>query len=369
MRHRFLGSDPIRDAALGRLVFLVSPKGEEIGFEIRSLQEFMAAKALMSGTDEEIGKRLEAIAPYSFWRNVFLFASGKCARDRPYLTKQIVGICQTLNTDADNQAAVLTLLGSHLALDLLEDDTFRHHKKTVRVLTDIALNLLKLPPGEVHGRLASVCRPMSGLDDQFSAAIVQRLGMEDQGFRMAAWTVLVFITESGQGWAEGIVKDHWPSDISSQADLLEYSPFLFYGLQSGWIASKVVELIPHIGLTRIPPLREEMAGSPLPKWLTCVMRLHHGPGKYRRHLFGLRGKRVRWPVSILSSCQMMGSANGLTFWKCPIRVPFGRLRLRVPDSLRVHRRIHLPVNSRGWTVLAGVVRRAVGCHLNWCPGL
>ena len=283
-------SRQIRDAALGRLVFLVSPKGEEIGFEIRSLQEFMAAKALMSGTDEEIGKRLEAIAPYSFWRNVFLFASGKCARDRPYLTKQIVGICQTLNTDADNQAAVLTLLGSHLCLDLLEDDTFRHHKKTVRALTDIALNLLKLPPGEVHGRLASGCRPMSGLDDQFSAAIVQRLGMEDEGLRMAAWTVLIFIAESGQGWAEGIVKDHWPSDITSQADLLEYSPFLFYGLQSGWIASKVIELIPHIGLTRLPPLREEMAGLPLPKWLTCVMRLHHGPGKYRRAPIRLEGQ-------------------------------------------------------------------------------
>ena len=156
----------ITEAALLRLVFLVSPLGEKIGFEIRSLQEFMAARALMSGDDKQICQRLNAIAPYPFWRNVFLFAAGRCARDRQYLDNHIIGICQSLNTDGENPAAVLALAGSRLALDLLEDDTFRHRRKAIRALTGIALGLLRLPPTEDHVRLASICRPKAELDDQ-----------------------------------------------------------------------------------------------------------------------------------------------------------------------------------------------------------
>ena len=40
--------------ALNRLVFLVGLEEDRIGFEIRSLQEFMAAEALMNGGDEQV---------------------------------------------------------------------------------------------------------------------------------------------------------------------------------------------------------------------------------------------------------------------------------------------------------------------------
>jgi len=153
--HRLEVAHQITEAAVNRLVFLVSPQGEEIGFEIRSLQEFMAARALMSGSDPEISNRLTAIAPFPFWRNVFLFAAGRCALERSYLASSIIGICQALNTDEANPAAVQSLAGSRLALDLLEDDTFRHHRRTISPLTDIALNLLKLPCDDDHRRLST----------------------------------------------------------------------------------------------------------------------------------------------------------------------------------------------------------------------
>ncbi len=279
---RFDSQDPIReavalqitDSALQRLVFLVSPVGEEIGFEIRSLQEFMAAKALMSGTDAEISSRLEAIAPFPFWRNVFLFASGKCARDRPYLARQIVGICQTLNTDEENEAAVLTLVGSRLALDLLEDDTFRHSKKTVRALTDIALDLLNLPPAQEHLRLASVCRAKSDLEKQFSTAIVQRLGMDGRAHWTAAWTVLICITEYGQTWAKDLAERYWPSDAPSQIKLLDYQlRFLSHGREESWFSTKIVELIPHISPFRYRVLRYAATGPTSPTWLAGLLRL------------------------------------------------------------------------------------------------
>jgi hypothetical protein len=117
-QERTLAIEQLTKAALDRLVFLVSPHGDEIGFEIRSLQEFMAAEALIDGTDDQIRKRLEAIAPFPYWRNVFLFAAGKCASERPYLIPDIVNLCQILS-DQSNPAASLTRAGSRLALDLL----------------------------------------------------------------------------------------------------------------------------------------------------------------------------------------------------------------------------------------------------------
>ncbi|MBV2153824.1 NACHT domain-containing NTPase [Kitasatospora sp. SUK 42] len=64
-------------AATDRLVFLVPSRAGEVGFEIRSLQEFWAADALMSGTDDDLRARLRAICASAHWRNVFLFAIGQ----------------------------------------------------------------------------------------------------------------------------------------------------------------------------------------------------------------------------------------------------------------------------------------------------
>ena len=87
----------ILDAAAQRLVFLVGLESDQVGFEIRSLQEFMAAECLMEGRDEDVQRRLLEIAPLPNWRNVFLFASGKCFGERQHLRDTIHRICATLN--------------------------------------------------------------------------------------------------------------------------------------------------------------------------------------------------------------------------------------------------------------------------------
>ena len=78
-------ANQIVEAASHRLVFLVEVEAEQVGFEIRSLQEFMAAECLMDANDQHIRARLDEIAPIPFWRNVFLFAAGKCFSQRQEL--------------------------------------------------------------------------------------------------------------------------------------------------------------------------------------------------------------------------------------------------------------------------------------------
>ena len=123
----------IVDAALERLVFLVGLESEQVGFEIRSLQEFMAAESLMEGTDEEISRRLREIAPIPNWRNVFLFASGKCFADRQHLRDTIESICAHLNEKQDDEISGTYLVGSGLAIDLLEDGLSRHQPRYVQM--------------------------------------------------------------------------------------------------------------------------------------------------------------------------------------------------------------------------------------------
>jgi hypothetical protein len=86
----------IISAAAQRLVFVVGLEADRVGFEIRSLQEFMAAEGLMDGSDEQIRRRLHYIAPLANWRNVFLFAAGKCYTDRRHLRETIQSICADL---------------------------------------------------------------------------------------------------------------------------------------------------------------------------------------------------------------------------------------------------------------------------------
>ncbi|MGW2287102.1 hypothetical protein [Streptomyces phaeochromogenes] len=73
------------DAATDRLVLLVAPEAGYVGFEVRSLQEYMAARALISGPEADIIARLESLAPSSSWRNAWLLAAAGIFPTKPHL--------------------------------------------------------------------------------------------------------------------------------------------------------------------------------------------------------------------------------------------------------------------------------------------
>lgn len=89
----------ITDGSLQRLVFLVRPTEGWVRFDITSFKEFMAAEALMNGPEEDIRERLAAIAPASYWRNVLLFAVGRCFVEREHMLGSVVSLCALLNQE------------------------------------------------------------------------------------------------------------------------------------------------------------------------------------------------------------------------------------------------------------------------------
>jgi len=128
--------------ATERLVLLV-PKAAGIGFEVRSLQEYMAARALTTGPEPEAIQRLHTIAPSAHWRNAWLFAIGRFVTDRPHLQQQLLDMVR--NPGADPLARRLGL-GVELAAALALDGIGATRPAVRQELLDIALEAFTLPP-------------------------------------------------------------------------------------------------------------------------------------------------------------------------------------------------------------------------------
>jgi hypothetical protein len=210
--------EKITKAAAERLVFLAGVEADRVGFEIRSFQEFMAAECLMEGDDKSVRERLREIAPIAYWRNVFLFAAGKCFAERQHLRDIILALCDEMNEDPDDEAFRVTLAGSQLALDLLEDGPARRQPKYAQALARKALRLLDLQPNDYHKRLGELYEP--GLEHVYREEVEQRLSLSNFKQRLGGWACLSHLIEFGVSWADEIVKTNWPDLREEKLELL-----------------------------------------------------------------------------------------------------------------------------------------------------
>ncbi|MFI7242236.1 NACHT domain-containing protein [Streptomyces qinglanensis] len=190
----------ISRAATDRLVFLVPSRAGEVGFEIRSLQEFWAADALMSASDEEVRDRLGLISASSHWRNVVLFAVGKIFTERRHLRDAVSFVVAELNIHVkDPQAPTRRLaLGSRLALDILADGMVKAPKHEA-VLVDQATKLLALPAVSDMERLVPALSE-SGL--QTAKGNVENWLLEGKRASDSLLVFLACLSARGDAWAK-----------------------------------------------------------------------------------------------------------------------------------------------------------------------
>jgi hypothetical protein len=134
-------------AATERLVFLVSTRSDEIGFEIRSLQEFWAAQGIMKEPEALISNSLRKISSSSHWRNTLLFAFGHIFSKREHLRDTVISLVVELNSHSVRHGEVkkAILAGSRLATSVLSDGMVRS-PIYLQSLTDQAVRLFQLPP-------------------------------------------------------------------------------------------------------------------------------------------------------------------------------------------------------------------------------
>jgi hypothetical protein len=204
----------IIDAAALRLVFIVGLDVDSVGFEIRSLQEFMAAEALLGGSasTEIMQRRLRAIASAPSWRNVFIFAAGRCFAETESLIDTIHLICHELNTEA-SEASRAIQAGSLLALELLEDAAVGPKPKHARLLARTALELLDAPPSDVHVRLAAAHN--EAVDGVFREEIDARLKGKESTEQLGTWRTLLGLMDRGAGWPSDVAAAEWPHEAAN----------------------------------------------------------------------------------------------------------------------------------------------------------
>lgn len=236
----------IIEAAANRLVFLVGLEQNIVGFEVRSLQEFMASEAIMNGSDEQIRNRLKEIIPIISWRNVALFAVGKCfaRNEKEHLRSFIYTECAALNDLDEFNSACLS--GSRLALDILEDGSVTHKPKFLKLFARLALRLLDIPPDNFHIRLANVC--IESIFTIYKDEIEARIKNIDCYQSFGAWNCLLQLINLDLDWAIKIGDIYWFRDLHQQLRVI--SCFLQLNVNiidpRRWIAKKVDYFLPRI---------------------------------------------------------------------------------------------------------------------------
>lgn len=227
----------IATCATDRLVFLVPSQSERVGFEIRSLQEFMAAEALMDGSDNVVVERLRTIAPVPFWQNVLLFAAGKCFAERQWLRENIAQVCRQLDDDPGDKLSHLIMAGSRVAVSLLEDGPARRQPAYAQVLARHALALLRLPLEEAHDRIADVYEP--AFETVYREELCQHLNRRDIADQVASWRVVCrLLSEKESSWVPQIAESQWPRVTSDKIVLFKNLDVL----RSPWLLDRYFEI-------------------------------------------------------------------------------------------------------------------------------
>lgn len=137
--------DSIIKSATQRLV-LIAPRSDGFGFDVRSLQELMAARRISDAPLETLIHRLRLLAPSPHWRNTWLFATGKIfAEPRAHEHQAVIELVETIDETADERLGQLLPIGPELALNVLDDGMARAWPNWSRRLLAHGLHVLDAP--------------------------------------------------------------------------------------------------------------------------------------------------------------------------------------------------------------------------------
>lgn len=156
-------TDRILDAVRQRLVLLVPGSDSTVMFEVRSLQELMAARALSTGLEHDIETRLAVLAPSPHWRNTWLFIAGRMFADPEERKWTLV---TDLLEDFENRSTWpewLMPIVPGLAAELLDDGLADQKPTWLRKLTQLALKSLSLP---IPVELPSIARALASVANE-----------------------------------------------------------------------------------------------------------------------------------------------------------------------------------------------------------
>ncbi|MEU8092920.1 NACHT domain-containing protein [Micromonospora chalcea] len=169
--HRLAGR--IAQAAANRLVLLVPKHLDDVGFDVRSLQEFMAARAITSDRDDDetVVQRLRVTALSSHWRNTWLLAAGRIAAGRRRLIDRVLALIDE-TPGAASYLDRYVRASAYLALDLLDDRFAAPSPRVDQLLLDKGIRCLEVPPTRAVGPAAASLQRASVILGSLATAVI-----------------------------------------------------------------------------------------------------------------------------------------------------------------------------------------------------
>jgi hypothetical protein len=192
--------DQIVTAATHRLVLLTARPGGGFGFDVRSLQEMMAALALTTGTLDEAIPRLKRIGASPHWRNTLLFAAGRYfAEPQPHQKEAVTNLVLTLDENTPHRLGAIFPVGPSVAAEIVDDGMAAEPRYLHRLVAH-ALRTLDEPESFDLASFTRILVSAAGLTDAMRALIADGLRRALGGThvpRMAAEQVQRAITALG----------------------------------------------------------------------------------------------------------------------------------------------------------------------------
>ncbi|OBI65122.1 hypothetical protein A5667_27430 [Mycolicibacterium fortuitum] len=130
--------------ATQRLVLLAAGEDETVTFDVRSLQELMAGRALIRGGESDHRHNLTVAARGPHWRNAWLFAAGELFSGGAYDRDLVLDVVEKSDED-EKWPGWLYPVAPELAADILEDGLAANKPVYVSRLVAVALRCLDGP--------------------------------------------------------------------------------------------------------------------------------------------------------------------------------------------------------------------------------
>lgn len=207
--------------ATERLVLLRARVQGQIAFDVRSLQEYMAAAEITSGEPTLVLERLKDIALSAHWRHVFRIAASKLfsVGDFDYMRDGVLSIGNAADCGDLSQAGRLSHGGARLALDLMSDGIATTLPKYHKQLYRRALGMLELGPESFDQRLIKMLSSTTA--EVFREEVVRRLQQGRTPAALSAWKATFAAMESEDHDVDNLVEKHWPAVPRDGIQILE----------------------------------------------------------------------------------------------------------------------------------------------------
>jgi hypothetical protein len=214
-------SEQLVRIATERLVLLACRVEGRIAFDVRSLQEFMAAAQIAAFSSSVVVQRLRAISLSAHWQHVFRIAASKIfsVAELGPLRSEVLAICHALDNGDLGDDGRLVRAGASLALELLHDGLAHTAPLFRRNLVRRALASLDAGPSLLDPRLKYQFVPDT--TQVFREEITARIAQGTTPAAKAGWALLSDLLNVAAEFAESIMLANWPDDPSQALQLID----------------------------------------------------------------------------------------------------------------------------------------------------